>query len=384
MAENANGGDPLDVVEPIHDPMSDAELAAMLELYPEAGTLRRRVRDSGRPYSAGTLVETTAGRFFLKKRSCSFRPRGDVLWRHRLIAHLTEEGFPTPRIVATAEGETLTERTGFCYELFDAAAGEDRYRDYHSWMPFERREHARSAGEMLARFHRATGRFPLDGTTPPGRSPHTPMSARFDLAFAPDLLAAIEERISASSALSQYFSGIRWKNELGSLYLDFHRELRRYLPGVTPAVTHGDWHANNLLFDGEAVVSVIDFHLADVSFRAYDLAVALDRNGIRWLDILAGEPEAVRYDVLEDLLRGYASIIPISMVEAELLGALLPIHQLDLALSNVEYYLVHEGKRERADWAYGVYLRDHTRHFLTSAGQRIITFVRQAAAGASR
>jgi Ser/Thr protein kinase RdoA (MazF antagonist) len=384
MADGNPTGDPLDVVQPIHDPMSEEELAALLAHYPEAGTLKGRIRDSGRPYSAGTLVETTAGRFFLKKRSCSFRPRGDVLWRHRLISHLVAQGFPTPPILANAEGRTLTERDGFCYELFAAAQGEDRYREYHSWMPFERTEHARAAGEMLARFHVATRGFSRADATPPGRSPRTPMSARFDLAVAPDLLGAVEARIAASEALSAYFAGIRWKDELSGLYLDFHRELRRYLPGTEPAVTHGDWHANNMLFDGDAVASVIDFHLADVSFRAYDLAVALDRNGIRWLDILAGQPDAVRYDVLEELLRGYGSVLPLSMVEAELLGALLPIHQLDLALSNVEYYLVHEGKPERADWAYGVYLRDHTRHFLTPAGQRILTFVRQAAAAASR
>lgn len=373
--------DPLDVVRPILEPMSDRELAAVTEHYPAAGSYRMRLHDSGRPYSAGTLIETTGGRHFLKKRACGFRPRSDILWRHRVIEHLAAREIPTPRLIANADGETLTEREGFCYELFEAAIGDDIYRAFHSWMPPTRREHARAAGEMLGRVHAALRDFPLDGVTPPGTSPATPMSARFDLARSPDLVAAVEARIAASAALADFFSGVRWKEEIAALYTDAHRELRRRLPGVAPEVTHGDWHVNNLFFDGNRVSSVIDFHLCDVSFRLYDLAVALDRNGIRWLDILDGDPEAVSYDVLEELLHGYRSVLPLSLVEAELLSVLLPVHQLDLALSNVEYYLVHERKRERAECAYHVYLRDHARYFHTAAGQRIVSFLRHAAAG---
>lgn len=382
MAEREEKGtdDPLAVVRPILEPMSDRELATVTECYPAAGPFRGRLRDSGRPYSAGSLIEATGGRYFVKKRACGFRPRADILWRHRVIEHLVAGGIPTPRVLADADGNTLTEREGFCYELFEAASGDDLYREFHSWMPPTRTAHARAAGEMLARVHAALRDFPLDGVTPPGRSPATSMSARFDLARAPDLQAAVEARIAASPALSDFFSGFRWKQEIGALYGDAHRELRRHLPGVAPAVTHGDWHVNNLLFDGDSVSSVIDFHLCDVSFRMYDLAVALDRNGIRWLEILDGDPEAVSYDVLGELLRGYRSVLPVSLAEAELLAVLLPVHQLDLALSNVEYYLVHERKRERAEWAYHVYLCDHARYFRTPAGQRIVGFLRHTAA----
>lgn len=382
MAERGDrdADDPLDVVRPILEPMSDRELAAVTDCYPAAGTFRGRLRDSGRPYSAGSLIEATGGRYFVKKRACGFRPRGDILWRHRVIEHLAAGGVPTPRLIANTEGDTLTEREGFCYELFEAAAGDDLYRGFHSWMPPTRAAHARAAGEMLARVHAALRDFPLDGVTPPGRSPATPMSARFDLARDPDLVEAVEARIAASPALADFFSGIRWKQEIAALYGDAHRELRRHLPVVAPAVTHGDWHVNNLLFEGDSVSSVIDFHLCDVSFRLYDLAVALDRNGIRWLEILDGDPEAVSYEVLGELLRGYRSVLPLSRTDAELLAILLPVHQLDLALSNVEYYLVYEQKRDRAEWAYHVYLCDHARYFNTPSGRRIVGFLRDTAA----
>jgi len=379
VANTTPNPDPLDVVKPIHNAMSEEELTAVLKRYPDAGLFRRRISNSGRPYSAGTLMETTEGRFFLKKQSRGFRRREDILWRHTVIDHLVRRGFPTPPLLANDEGSSLTELGQAHYELFAAAPGEDRYRELHSWMPFDRVAHARAAGEMLAQFHAVTQDFPLAGATPLGHSPGTSMSARFDLAFAPDIIVALGERIAASPTLSQFFSQRRWKEELSLVYPQLHRDVYPYLAGIEPAVTHGDWHANNMFYHGDGVASVIDFHLADVSFRAYDIAVALDRNAIQWLDILAGDTDAVRFDVLECLLRGYTAVSPLSLHEAELLTALLPIHQLDLALSNVEYYLAQEGKPERAEWAYSVYLRDHARYFLTSPGKRVLAFVRSTA-----
>lgn len=371
--------DPLDVVKPILEPMPTEELKAVIERYPVVGSYRDRRHDSRRPYGAGTLLETTEGAYYLKKRPGGFRHPADIRWRHRVIEHLSTAGFPTPRPVPNESGDTLTETGEFSYELYEAAVGEDLYQDFHSWMPPTRARHARAAGETLARLHAALDDFPLEGVTLPGDSPMTPMSARFDLAWAPDLTAAVERRIEAAPALAGFFSEVPWKQDISALYADWHQRLLGYLPEVKPAVTHGDWHVNNLLFDGDTVSSAIDFHLCDVSFRMYDLAVALDRNGIPWLEILDGDPEAVRWDVLEELIRGYSSVLPLSHAEVELLTALLPVHQLDLAISNVEYYLAHEGNRERADWAYHVYLLGHARHFLTAPGGGILSFLRKAA-----
>jgi Ser/Thr protein kinase RdoA (MazF antagonist) len=211
------------------------------------------------------------------------------------------------------------------------------------------------------------------------------MRGRFDLFFAEDLLAAVSRRIEASPALRVFFRGVSPQREVEKWYLEFHRQLRPALLGVRPWVSHGDWHANNLFFSDDEVSSVIDLHLADLSFRMYDLAVALDRNAILWLEILAGNSEAVRYDVVEEMVRGYASVMPLSGAEVELLTRLLPVHQLDLALSNVDYYLSIEGRPERAEWAYHTYLLDHTRYFAGPEGRRTLAALRQAVeSGAGR
>ncbi|MFO8065298.1 MAG: phosphotransferase enzyme family protein [Spirochaetota bacterium] len=362
-------------------PVSNEELARVVARYPTVGRIEKRGGDKTGRRSAGLLFETeTGGRYFLKKRIQSVHPKESVLWRHRVISHLVAKGFSTPAITENEAGETLTEDGEVQYELFEAAHGQDIYHDYESWTPFSRRDHARSAGEALARFHNELRDFSLADATPPGTSPATPETARFDLGFAPDLPAAVERRISASPALSEFFSNIRWKEEISGLYLNFHGEARRYMAGVQPWVTHGQWQANNLFFEHDRVASVVGFDLVDVAFRMYDLAAAVDKNAVLWTEIAAGQPNAVRFDVIEELLRGYCSLLPVSMVEAELLGAVLPIHHLDWALSGVEYALVHEASRERAQWYYNVYLRDHVRHYHTPSGQKILSFLRHAAA----
>ena len=58
------------------------------------------------------------------------------------------------------------------------------------------------------------------------------------------------------------------------------------------------------------------------------------------------------------------------------LAALLPVHQLDLALSNVAYYAGVEGRVDRAAWAYEVYLLDHARYYHTDGGRRIQDAIR--------
>jgi Ser/Thr protein kinase RdoA (MazF antagonist) len=385
---------------PETEPISEAEAREVLERYPEAGSFLQLGRapdgsSSESPVVAGrvrTIVETQRSSYYLTRRTAAVSARGTLRWRHRVGSHLRGKGLQVPLAAASAEGDTVVEREGYLYELLERPSGDTPYASTGCWIPFSRRDHARSAGEALARFHHEVRDFGLSGQ----RSAASPgpgaafgdaaaaldvPRARFELASGPDLISTLERRIASSQTLTRFFSGIRWKQEAARLYLGFHGELRRYLPSVSPWITHGDWRAGTLLFEHERVVGMDDLAAVDVSFRMYDLAVALDRNGILWREILDGEPNGVRFDVVEELLRGYSALLPLTMVEAQLLAALLPIHQLDLAISLIELSATAEPQGSRlARWAYEVYLRDHARHFLTPAGQRMLTFVRHAAA----
>jgi Ser/Thr protein kinase RdoA (MazF antagonist) len=367
--------DQLSVVRPFLEPMSEQEIRRAVKLYPAAGKFSEKISDGGRPYSATSLFRTERGDYFLKKRSAAWRSNEDILWEHRVIRHLRDFGFPTPKLHENSRGSTLTEMDGFYYELFDRAEGEDLYRGTHTWTPFDRCEHAREAGIMLGRFHRTLEDFDAAGRPPLGVPPLEPMRARFDLALNSDLAESLGSRIDKSPVLSGFFDCIDWQKEVVPLYEEFHRKFLSAGPPPAPWVTHGDWHANNLFFEEDKIVSVIDFHLTDISFRLYDLAVALDRNGILWLDILSGKKDALRYDILENLINGYRRIFPLEKGEVPQLQSLLPLHQLDLALSNIEYYSGVEKNWERAQWAYRVYLLEHARYYRTPEGERLLEFI---------
>ena len=366
----------LKVVKPVLEPMELDEIKKIVsDHYPEAGIPERKLGDGSRPYSASSLFQSCSGQYFLKKRNKAWRSRGDIFWKHSIIEHLCSKGFPTPPLVLNGGGETLTETCDHYYELFHRAEGEDIYHDYHSWMPFIESGHATSAGEALARFHLALEDYDKSGRPRPGTIIEKPMTARFDMAFSPDLPAALACRIAESPVLSAFFDGKRGKADLLPLLLPFQQDMPACRDEIRPWITHGDWHANNLFFRGGRVSSVIDFHLTDLSFRLYDLAVALDRNCIRWLDIQDGRNDAVRFDLIGLFLDGYNSVFPIDEDELKFLSILLPVHQLDLAVSNIEYYFGFEQNRARADWVYDVYLTGHLSFYQKSAGREIIEFI---------
>lgn len=371
-AENSDVG--LDVVRPLLQPMTEDDVRNVLRHYPSVGGLQKLLSVSERPYSAGALVRTEVGEFFVKKRPASWRSKEDIEREHALIAHLTARGFETPKVLKNEDDESVTAAGKVYYEVFDRAKGEDRYRGCHTWTPFERAEHAYYAGKKLAEFHLATREFPL--RTP---RPLSPMSAQFELVKAPDLALAVQNLAAALPALAAYLKEKPWRSDIARTYGPVCEKVRGPLTEVEGWYTHGDWHANNLFFEGDQVVGVIDFHLADFSCRLYDLAVALDRNGILWLEVLSGDEGAVRYDVIEKLLKGYQELLPLSDTERRLLPDVLAIHPLDLALSNIAYYEGVEGDRKRADWAYEVYLLQHARRYQTKWGRAVRRFVAEKA-----
>jgi len=366
----------LKVVTPVLLPMELDEIRrVVINHYPDVGEPERKTGDGSRPYSASSLFVSGSGEYFLKKRSRAWRDEDDILWRHSVIDHLVNKNFPTPPLVAGRDGVTLTEEGDYYYELFHRAEGEDVYHDYHSWMPFACSDHAVSAGKTLARLHLALEDFDASGRTRLGTVIDKPMTARFDMALRPDLEDSIGGRINNSSHLSAFFEGRRWQSELLPMLTPFSQDLRSCRKALKPWVTHGDWHGNNLFFDGGKVSSVIDFHLTDLSFRLYDLAAALDRNCIKWLDIQDGRTDAVRFDLIGLFLEGYNSVFSVGDDELKLLSMLMPIHQLDLAVSNIEYYFGFEKNEARAEWVYQIYLIEHLRFYQLSGGKEIIKFI---------
>ena len=88
------------------------------------------------------------------------------LEEHRFMQHLRANGISVPRVFDNHSGVTALESADWTYEVHDIPAGIDLYEDAISWTPFRSAEHARSAGEFLARMHLAAESF----TAPPQKS----------------------------------------------------------------------------------------------------------------------------------------------------------------------------------------------------------------------
>jgi Ser/Thr protein kinase RdoA (MazF antagonist) len=136
--------------------------------------------------------------------------------------------------------------------------------------------------------------------------------------------------------------------------------------------THGDWHVSNLCWSEAGpharVAAVLDFGLAARTFALFDLATAIERNAIAWLE--PGD-DIARPRIARALLDGYRARRPLDRDELDLLADLLPIVHVDFALSEVEYFSAITGSQANADVAWNTFLRGHAAWFRSAPGRAL-------------
>lgn len=358
--------------------IGDAAIEQLLSHYPAVGTLREVNWHSPRPFSAACLITTSEQPLFVKRHHRSVREPEWLREEHRFMAHLRGNGAPVAQVLSSAEGDTAIALGEWTYEVHQIAAGQDLYREALSWTPFQAYQHAWAAGQSLARLHDAASGF----TAPPRQAPV--LLANFRLFSQPDPIAAIEAACVNDPALAAYLSQRDWRADLQSLHLPFHQQLYPLLAAQQPLWTHNDWHASNLLWDTtqshSQVSSVLDFGLADQTFALFDLATAVERNSIPWLDLDIGGRAAASLESVDAILQGYSSVRPLKAQDFLTLAALLPLVHTDFALSEVAYYQGIVGSEANATVAYEAYLIGHTRWFNGAEGQRLLAHLHDLAA----
>jgi len=347
-----------------------AEAEAILARFPEVGTPGALLWHSPRPFSAATLVETGRGAFFLKRHHRRLRTPAALAEEHAFMAHLRAAGVAVPDVVAGADGVGAIAADEWTYEVLRKAPGLDLYRDRQSWTPFLTLGHAREAGAALARLHRAARDFPAGP-----RGDH-PLVSSFTILPARDPLLAAEAYVAGRQALAAYLADKPWRQELARLFASLGEGLPQRLAGQPALWTHNDWHPSNLLWSAEGEVSgVIDFGLATQTCALHDLATAIERSAITWLD---PEPGADGEAALA-LLDGYRSVLALSRAEIETLIRLLPLVHIEFALSEADYFAGILEDRVQADLAWQGYCIGHADWFLSPTGQ---DFLRDLETGA--
>lgn len=364
-----------DQLEPDWPPLTMTEVASVVARVPSLGALCSVDWRSPRPLSAAALATTTAGRVFVKRHHRRVRDEATLAEEHRFATFVREAGIPVPRILHDDDGASVFGSGDWIYELHEPARGVDIYRDAFSWSPIGGEGHALATGSMLARMHSAA-----EGFDAPQRHTHV-LVARADILASKDPLATIAAQLPGRPALARYLNERDWRGEIGVAIAPWHARVADALASQPRLWTHGDWHVSNLCWSGPEddarITDVLDFGLSAATFALFDLATAVERNAVAWLEVERGD--IARHDLALAIIAGYRSVRPLDAAALDLLADLLPLVHLDFALSEVEYFDGITGRRDHADVAYHTFLRGHAAWFAGLHGQALLEAIRSAA-----
>jgi Ser/Thr protein kinase RdoA (MazF antagonist) len=357
-----------DQVAPHWPPLRENEVATLLAHYPQLGTIEAIAWHSPRPLSAAALVRTGAGEVFVKRHHAGVRDAAALAEEHRFIFHLHAQGAAVPALLTDRYGYSVISAGTWTYEVQQRAAGIDLYRDTLSWVPLRNLAHARAAGRALGQLHLAAHGFEA-----PQRSTHI-LVTRDDLLRAHDPVAALRAQLLQRPGLADYLRSCDWPSELGRALTPWHATLPARLQREPTLWTHNDWHASNLCWSDASeqaqVSAALDFGLASPTCAVFDLATAIERNAIAWLD-----PPAQRIahlDTAQALLDGYREVAPFSRAQCHLLADLLPLVHLDFAFSEVEYFHAITRSAVDARLAYEDFLLGHASWFESAQGREFL------------
>jgi Ser/Thr protein kinase RdoA (MazF antagonist) len=366
-----------ELVVPDWSPLTSAEVHTVLARYPQPPGEEMITWRSPRPMSAAGLIRRGSVDLFVKRHHVRVRTAAQLAVEHAFIGHVRARGIPAPAVLRAKDGATATQHGDFVYEVHELAGGLDLYRDAVSWTPYTSLGHARAAGEALARLHGAADQFPL-----PARSPAV-LTSGCEIVVAADPLAEVTWLAGRRPGLAAYLDGRAWPDDLTRQVLPAIRRAAPLLAALPRQWGHGDWHPSNLTWTTagpDAVVAgVFDFGLANRTFAVHDLATALERAAVSWLDLAdAGRAEA-DLEAIDAFLDGYESVRPLSAAEAVALPEVFPVVHVEYALSEVEYFAHVVSSAANADLAYDGYLLGHAAWFGTPDGAVVLDHLRRRA-----
>ncbi|WP_438382225.1 phosphotransferase [Asaia sp. BMEF1] len=339
---------------------------------------------SARPFSAVSRLSDDQGRsWFLKRHHHALRDKAALAEEHRLIAHLAERGITVARPLATESGDSVFTLGDWSYECLPGLEGRDLYRDRLSWEPYLSRHQAFESGRALAVFHDAAQSY--DGQARPERPLVSSLTPLLD-ERGPEI--GLCSWIASNAAMR---GAIDTQGGAEAILTALRPHFRRAAPFLASPATqwgHGDWHGSNLTWHGapehEKIGAVFDFSMADRTTRGFDIAVALERSMIDWMNPLH-DPEGSLCDFASEpgqitaFLAGYDDVHPLSRREREEIAAFLPLAHVTFACSEIWYYQCLLDLPDLAKTTYDTYLLGHANWFSGKQGYEMLELI---AAGA--
>lgn len=379
--------------------LTEAEIQAVAAQYPDLPPALTVSWNSMRPFSAAVRIdgETCAehqkksGGFLIKRHHASLRGIAALQEEHAFMRHLHQHAVPVCLPCVARSGVTALALGEWTYEVFPLAAGQDVYRDVMSWQPYKNAGHAMAAGRALAQLHKASASYPAPGRggrSATGLRAGRPLTSSLNAIAQPDLLVALQVWAALQPGLMRQLAHRSWLAECAAVLVPLHDRLKPYLATLPTLWGHGDWHGSNLFWQQDvgthspaepqdSVSCVLDFGMADRTSAMFDLAVALERSMIDWLD--PAENRHVFYTHMAAFLNGYAQAKPLAPQDWAELGAFLPLVHVEFALSEVAYFGTLLQDAASAEVAYTGYLLGHARWFATGQGRAVLAWLDTAA-----
>ncbi len=200
------------------------------------------------------VLETTSGRYFLKRRHPDLRNPSIICAQHALIQHLRQAGFPVPAIQHVVSGETFLVLDGEFYEI----------QQYIEGAPYEHANsvHFQAAAALLGYYHACIQAFAPQQLCE--------LSDLYNPAILTKTLTNLREawELDQDPALTRTWLQLEaLAAALATLFAEHDQ-----LPCL---IIHGDYHAGNLLFEGDRIVGLVDYDKACWQPRVVELAEAL-------------------------------------------------------------------------------------------------------------
>jgi len=371
------------VSAPDWPPLTEREMHALADEYVALDRPLRFLWHSPRPFSSAALVQTASATVFVKRHDVRVRDVANLLEEHRFIAHLRAQGASVPAVIPSRHSDTAVAIDRWTYEVHELASGVDAYREAHSWTPVRSLDHAWALGSALAQMHLAAGGFDA-----PARLAR-PLLAGLDIVGSAHLAQALEQFVMQRPAVAAFLGSTSWRDRILEALDPTHALLRPLLSLLDPLWVHNDWHASNMFWTDQSVhaqvSAIIDFGLCNRGVAVADLATALERNTIAWLELdwcKKEDADAIgRAPLAQALVRGYCTVRPLQPVEREALPLFLCLAHVEYALSEVQYFHGVVGSDANARLAYPEFLLGHIQWFGSRHGRQYIEALRDVLQG---
>jgi Ser/Thr protein kinase RdoA (MazF antagonist) len=220
--------------------------------------------------SNNVSLQTSRGKKALKRYFWSLP---STMQEHSILRHLAGTDFPSPRLVVNKDGLTCTELEDKHYAIYDFVVG---YCCANYFMPPKTRQRLiAQAAETLAHLHQLMVGFVPEGRKFNGFMPNGERLWR-DVAWHLNVLEQYVETIAKKKSLDDldtFLSGIA--EGIRRDLIEVGRHYEQADPQLPKLVIHGDYAPQNILFNRQGVVAVLDFGDACVNLRALDVARGL-------------------------------------------------------------------------------------------------------------